>query len=450
MAGELPNLSEREREDNQVNYTNEENSIQDLMGLLRDGVKPSIGALFLPLRQREFVWPVNKRVKLIDSVLQGMPIGAVFIHIKEGQTSELDDGGQRLVTLFSYIDPSEDSAFLQTVSCKDKKPAGRWAKKSNKGFTCYGDLDQDQKNRINRAKVSVINFRGTDLEADEMFRRLQLGDSLKSGELIHARTAAPWYPYLKQVEESLADVGRRPKKVMIAGHALAVTVSNNIRVKYNDGIIQSVLDNSSSDTVRLQEASDRATKVLGYCVSLDSRLKNDGEFYATWDIATRYRILFNLLVRLNVTKNNYNSLYQPLRDSLVTQLDDENSPIKTMLKEELKGRRTVEFANDGYQNMFRPVREALEKVVKSRDEIRAFSPVLRTQIRDDNKGLCGGCEVPLMGEWDAHHIVYWENGGLTTRENGQALCVPCHHEAHKTGTSGMPFKRVDLGASAVV
>ena len=64
-----------------MNYTKEENSVQDdLMGLLRDGVRQnSEGALFLPPRQREFVWPVSKRIKLIDSVLQGMPIGAVFI-----------------------------------------------------------------------------------------------------------------------------------------------------------------------------------------------------------------------------------------------------------------------------------------------------------------------------------------------------------------------------------
>jgi len=68
-------------------------------------------------------------------------------------------------------------------------------------------------------------------------------------------------------------------------------------------------------------------------------------------------------------------------------------------------------------------------------------------------GQCEGCRAALDPEcWEAHHVEYWEKGGLTELSNGQALCVSCHKEAHRSGESKVKYTKtaVDLSKVAVV
>jgi hypothetical protein len=285
-----------------------------------------------------------------------------------------------------------------------------------------------------------------------MFRRLQLGDSLNAGQKLNARTAAPWYSSLKLVEGALTVFTNKPKKTMISGHSLAIAVADNTRILHNDTVIQGVLDSANPEV--FEEAAARAYKTLTACTKLEEQLKNKGVFYGSWDIATRYRILYNLLEPLEVNKNNANDLYRPLLEGLVQPLDDPKSTLSITLEDTLKGRRTVDFSLDGYQKMFYPVREILltVKTVGPRDKNRRFTDKQRQELFDNTKGVCEACSCVLVGNWDAHHVVYHGHGGMTVVENGQALCVKCHDEAHTLGKSGVRYVKttVDLSKVAVV
>ena len=277
--------------------------------------------------------------------------------------------------------------------------------------------------------MSVIYFEGDDVEADEMFRRLQLGDSLNAGQKVHARTAAPWWDALKDVEKVLPKIENKPKKTLIAAYALAIATTNNLRLRYNDVVIQDALDNYAEGG--FQEAADKAGSTLLFCAKLDDQLKEKGKFYGSWDIATRYRILYNLLVVMDINKNNWMEVQGPLIDSLVLPLDDDSSSLKTMLREELNGRRTVDLSAEDYQRMFNPVRESLSTTVKPRDKRRDFSPEDRQVVYDVAKGRCGFCDSELKEGWHCHHVMYHAFGGKTVPSNAQALCVPCHEAAHR-------------------
>ncbi|WP_051266606.1 HNH endonuclease signature motif containing protein [Nakamurella lactea] len=63
---------------------------------------------------------------------------------------------------------------------------------------------------------------------------------------------------------------------------------------------------------------------------------------------------------------------------------------------------------------------------------RSFPPALRRalEIRDGAGCAWPGCDAP-SGWCDAHHVVFWANGGLTVPENGVLLCGFHHTEIHR-------------------
>jgi len=63
---------------------------------------------------------------------------------------------------------------------------------------------------------------------------------------------------------------------------------------------------------------------------------------------------------------------------------------------------------------------------------RLFPPVLRRvlAVRDGAGCAWPGCDQPV-GWCDAHHIVFWADGGATVAENGVLLCGFHHTEVHR-------------------
>lgn len=50
----------------------------------------------------------------------------------------------------------------------------------------------------------------------------------------------------------------------------------------------------------------------------------------------------------------------------------------------------------------------------------------------ERDGGCARCHAPPE-HCEAHHINWWENGGLTDLSNGVMLCTRCHHDIHRYG-----------------
>eukprot|EP00919_Chromeraceae_sp_WS-2016_P078873 GHVR01186880.1.p1 GENE.GHVR01186880.1~~GHVR01186880.1.p1 ORF type:complete len:371 (+),score=19.73 GHVR01186880.1:824-1936(+) len=58
---------------------------------------------YIPSYQRHFTWTSEKRCKLIESVMLGLPIPPVFLWIADDGRIEIVDGSQRLRTLHEFI-----------------------------------------------------------------------------------------------------------------------------------------------------------------------------------------------------------------------------------------------------------------------------------------------------------------------------------------------------------
>ncbi len=62
---------------------------------------------------------------------------------------------------------------------------------------------------------------------------------------------------------------------------------------------------------------------------------------------------------------------------------------------------------------------------------RMFTRAQRLALVERDGG-CAKCHAPPE-HCEAHHIRWWENGGLTDLSNGVMLCTRCHHDIHRQG-----------------
>jgi hypothetical protein len=82
---------------NQMDYTTIGLTIGYTVQMLRDG------EIYIPEYQPHIVWTNQKRMRLIETVLLGLPISELFAVKIEEEKWELLDGVQRLMTLDAFL-----------------------------------------------------------------------------------------------------------------------------------------------------------------------------------------------------------------------------------------------------------------------------------------------------------------------------------------------------------
>ena len=126
----------------------------------------------IPDYQREEVWPLENKQKLIDSILRGWRLPKFYFLKTSASDYEVVDGQQRLATIFEFLEGdltlSDESAEEFGGSTYDSLP-----EELSDEFDDY-ELDFDE---ISDASEDNIQ---------EFFQRLQLGMRLNSAERLNA------------------------------------------------------------------------------------------------------------------------------------------------------------------------------------------------------------------------------------------------------------------------
>ena len=125
----------------------------------------SADQIVIPEYQRDFVWDTEKRCRLIESALLGLPIPFLFAADQAGFL-EIVDGSQRLRTFRSFLD---GELVLKNLEILDRSNGMR-----------FGDLDGTEQRRFrNRTIRMVVLSDSADLSTRfEVFSRINSG-SLK-------------------------------------------------------------------------------------------------------------------------------------------------------------------------------------------------------------------------------------------------------------------------------
>lgn len=133
--------------------------------------------------QREKIWSRAAQEKLLDSILQGIDIPKIYLaEVKDDESFDFEcvDGKQRMATLMNFFNPERQGESPLTVSVFGKKYSYKELTKQ------HPQLARD----IEDFELTLVIYPSTieDQFVREIFRRLQLGVSLNSGERLNSHT----------------------------------------------------------------------------------------------------------------------------------------------------------------------------------------------------------------------------------------------------------------------
>tara|TARA_B100001094_G_scaffold333055_1_gene408211 strand:+ start:7567 stop:8676 length:1110 start_codon:yes stop_codon:yes gene_type:complete len=132
-----------------------------------------------PKFQRNFRWTNNQKVKLIESILLGIPIPSIFVAQRDDGVWELVDGLQRLSTIFSFMGVLKNTGEKlknEPLILKKTEYLSDLEKVSWKGDNSLSDI---LKRTFKRAKIDIkiVNKESDHQTKFELFQRLNTGGS---------------------------------------------------------------------------------------------------------------------------------------------------------------------------------------------------------------------------------------------------------------------------------
>lgn len=150
------------------------------------------GIVEFPEYQREpTVWNLEKKQRLIDSILRDFDIAPIYLFRKDDGTYDCIDGRQRINAILSYLgvneSDTEDNMFHLRMANEIFDDADQFKEVIAKRFS---SLPDNWKRKILNYKINVvvIDRVENDEELNLTFLRLQLGSVLNAGEKLHAMT----------------------------------------------------------------------------------------------------------------------------------------------------------------------------------------------------------------------------------------------------------------------
>lgn len=152
----------------------------------------SMGMIDYPEFQREpTVWDLNKKQRLIDSILRGFDISLIYFFKNAKERYDCIDGRQRINAILSYLGKNGsdeyDNAFHLKIENEIYDDRGKFKTADSKR---YKDLDGKWKDKILNYEVNIVIIEEVehDEELNLLFLRLQIASVLNAGEKLHAMT----------------------------------------------------------------------------------------------------------------------------------------------------------------------------------------------------------------------------------------------------------------------
>jgi uncharacterized protein with ParB-like and HNH nuclease domain len=145
--------------------------------------------------QRAFVWKDSQQVRLIESILLGIPLPAFYFNLDKSGTNQVVDGVQRLSTLRNFM---SDQLILWEHNLEYLKTLG--------GKT-FNTLDPATRKRFSATQIvaHVIEPTTPDEVKYDIFSRVNTGGSpLTAQEIRHCMSKSTSRNFLKQLVESPA------------------------------------------------------------------------------------------------------------------------------------------------------------------------------------------------------------------------------------------------------
>lgn len=392
-----------------------------------------------PAFQRSSVWAERDRAKLIDSVLRGYPLPAVFFHRRTDKHGNMVysviDGKQRIESILRFCGVMR-GAFSASVTLPDSESSEdiTWAK-----------LNRRQAQfRLTGYKLQVTEVQGDLAEVIDLFVRINsTGKALTSQEKLHARyyqseflskaarIAAKLEPRLVQAKVISASQVTRKKHVELVCELMLSAHQGD--VIHKKAALAGIMESKNITKTQVAKAEkavigavNRVFKVLPDLRT--TRFRQLADFYSLVVLLLKYE-----REGLTVADRRSLALAKDILVAFSSGVDEVQARQRTLQgvkpSEQLLGDYllTVKEGTDALSNRKR--REQildglLRPLFEAKDEKRIFSPEQRRFLwHTTAERRCGVCKCRLT--WDdftIDHIHPHSKGGRTAIENAALLC----------------------------
>lgn len=285
-----------------------------------------------PEYQRLFRWSHGQKVKLIESIILGIPIPSIFVYQNEDGIWELVDGLQRVSTvlqLFGVL-KGEKPLVLEGTKYIPDLEGFKWENSSSKNK----ELPANIKLGIKRAKINLtIILSDSDKRAKfEVFQRLNTGGSNASNQEIRNNVMIminpdkyKWFENLSKNRDFLETLSLSDRLFEEQYHMELllryIALSNYPYNKkkdvgdFLDDINEEILNNENFDFSRVKEEFELTFSILNEVLGEKSFKKHNGEDFRGKFLESAYEaISVGLTANLDLYKNDRNSLLEKVRE----------------------------------------------------------------------------------------------------------------------------------------
>ena len=330
-----------------------------------------------PKYQREFCYTDDKRNAVIDSIMKGLPLGVFYWSICKDHEHEYEvlDGQQRIISICQYVagEYSIDHRF-------------------------YFNLSSEEQAKVDEYEIIVFICDGSEADRLAWFKRINIaGMVLTNQELLNATYTGPWLSDAKNYFS---------KRNCVAGQMADGYISGNpIRQDYLEKVLSWVADRdgleSGQDYMAAHQHDDDANELWLYFQSV-----------INWAKA-----LFPTKRKGITDKQDWGLLYNKYKDEKYNSNSLEADMQKYIEDDDVtKDSGIVPYLLSGKDS-------AAERFLS----IRAFTPAMKRKAYERQNGICPICHQHFEpNEMEGDHKTPWSQGGHTTVDNLQMLCINCN------------------------
>jgi hypothetical protein len=418
-------------------------TIQGIYNMKKDGdLDPS------PSWQREYVFDKIKASRLIESVLLGVPLPAVYLAEEADGTMSVIDGQQRLSTFFFFLDntfpvkgkPKEFTEFtlsgLQILEEFNKKT--------------FSGLDKPMQLKIKNTPLHVITIKNDSAEdvKFDIFERLNTGSmKLNEDEIRNSVYRGAYIDLLDELSEdkTFNDLVRKPnfknrmlyRGMILRFFALSEKTYLNYRPSMKQFCNKELLEHRNISKNKADEYKKRFRKSVDLCLTVFGENsfrrfnpgKSETDCNGSW-VASRINMaLFDVQMCgfVMYEQNRINGHYDEIREAMLELMCNDKEFIDA-----------IELKTSGREQMntrFKKWLDTLDVITKgSLPSSRVFPYSVKKQLFDEDPTckLCGN-RIMAIEDAEVDHKDPYSKGGPTTPNNAQIAHRYCNrHKGNST------------------